>query len=666
MALGVGSSLDVNSLVTQLMAAEQQPITALATKEAKYQSQLTAYGSLKGALSTFQSSVAALSSPAKFTAVSATITDTTLATVTASASAMSGRYSMDITQLAQSQKLQSSSAFAAVSTTIGSGTLSISFGTYSTDLSGFTINPDKTTKTITIGSNQSSLSGVRDAINAANAGISANIISDGTSSNRLVITSTDSGAANALKITVADSDSSNTNNAGLSQLAYDGTSLSTSHMTQSTGMEPKDALLTIDGISIKKPSNTIADAIAGMTVNLLKTGTTNLTVKQDTASIQSAVQTFVTAYNTLNTTITTLSQYDITNKKAATLTGDSTLNSLKSQLRNVFNTPLSTAGGQLSVLSDAGITFQKNGTLALDTAKLSTVLNDTTKDVSTLFSAMGKPSDSLIRFDNSTTDTKNGLYAINVSQLATQGKAVGTAQNFPLTITSGMNDMLSLQVDGIVAAVKLTAGTYSSASNLAAQVQSNINGATALSSSKTAVAVTATAGGALTITSSRYGSSSTVNTISDTASSVIFGPINYADATGLNTVGSIGSTTATGSGQSLTGTGVAKGLSISVMNGSTGNRGTVSFARGYAYELNNLVTKMLDSKNLVDSRMTGIRASITQVGKDREQVNLHLAAIEKRYRAQFTALDGMLNGMNQTSNFLTQQLANLNSITNPK
>ena len=666
MALGVGSSLDVNSLVTQLMAAEQQPITALATKEAKYQSQLTAYGSLKGALSTFQSSVAALSNPAKFTAISATITDVTLATVTASASAMPGRYSMNITQLAQSQKLQSSSAFAAASTTIGSGTLSISFGTYSADLSSFTINPDKTTKTITIGSDQSSLSGVRDTINAANAGISANIISDGTSSNRLVITSTDSGSANALKITVADSDSSNTNNTGLSQLAYDGRSTLTSHMTQPTGMEPKDALLTIDGIPIKKPSNTIADAIAGMTVNLFKTGTTNLTVKQDTAAIQSAVQTFVTAYNTLNTTITTLSQYDITNKKAATLTGDSTLNSLKSQLRNVFNTPLSTAGGRLTTLSDAGITFQKNGTLALDTTKLSTVLNDTTKDVSTLFSAMGKPSDSLIRFDNSTTDTKNGLYAINVSQLATQGKAVGTAQNFPLTITSGQNDALSLQVDGMVAAVKLTAGTYSSASDLAAQVQSNINGSTALSSSKTTVVVTATTGGALTITSSRYGSSSTVNTISDTASSVIFGPIDYTDATGLNTVGSIGSTAATGSGQSLTGTGDAKGLSISVMNGATGNRGTVSFARGYAYELNNLVTKMLDSKNLVDSRMTGIRASITQVGKDREQVNLHLAAIEKRYRAQFTALDGMLNGMNQTSNFLTQQLANLNSITNPK
>ena len=395
MALGVGSSLDVNSLVTQLMAAEQQPIKALATKEAKYQSQLTAYGSLKGALSAFQSSASELSNPGKFSAVSASIADTTLATVVASPTALSGSYSLNVTQLAQSQKLQSSNTFAATSTTLGSGTLTISFGTSSP--SSFTINSDKATKTITIGSGQNTLSGVRDAINAANAGISANIINDG-SGNRLVITSTDSGAANALKITVADSsDGSNTDNAGLSQLAYDGTSPSTSQMTQPTGMGPKDAVFTIDGIAINKPSNTITDAISGMTVNLLKIGTSTLTVTHDTTAVQSAVQTFVNAYNTLNNTITSLSKYDPISKKAAVLTGDSTLNSLKSQLKNVFNTPLSTAGGGLTALSDIGITFQKNGTLTLDTNTLNTSLRDPTKDVSTLFAAVGKPGDSLIR-----------------------------------------------------------------------------------------------------------------------------------------------------------------------------------------------------------------------------------------------------------------------------
>lgn len=672
MALGVGSSLDVNSLVTQLMAAEQQPIAALATKEAKYQSQLTAYGSLKGALSTFQSSVAALSNPTKFTAVSASITDTSLATVSASSSAIAGVYSVSVDQLAQSQKLQSS-ALSATSTTLGSGTLTISFGTYTYNnnapptINGFTLNPDKATKTVTIGPSQSSLSGVQNAINAANVGVSANIINNGTGYH-LVITSTDSGISNAVRITVADSsDSDNTDVLGLSRLTYNPAgSPAITRLTQST--EPKNALLTVDGISISKASNAITDAIAGVNLNLQKSGTSNMTVKQDTASIQSAVQAFVAAYNSLNSTISNLSKYDLVNKKAAVLTGDSALNSLKSQLRTVFNTPLSKAGGGLTALSDVGIIFQKDGTLALNTSKLNSVMNDPSKDVSTLFAAIGKPSDSLIRFNNSTTDTKNGIYAVKVTSLATQGSAVGNKiipSDFVITGTN--DDGLSLTVDGISATIKVASGTYHSAGDLAAELQSKINGSSAFSSSKTTVTVSSQ-NGVLTITSNRYGLSSKVSDITDTASGNIFDLPTYT--TGQDAAGKIDGVVATGSGQSLTaGTGNAKGLTINITGGTAGpdmSRGTVSFARGYAYELNTQVTRMLDSKNLVDSRMSGISASITKIGKDREQVNLHLAAIEKRYKTQFTALDGMLNGMNQTSNFLTQQLANLNSITNSK
>jgi flagellar hook-associated protein 2 len=654
------------------MAAEQQPIAALATKEAKYQSQLTAYGSLKGALSTFQSSVAALSNPTKFTAVSASITDTSLATVSASSSAIAGVYSVSVDQLAQSQKLQSS-ALSATSTTLGSGTLTISFGTYTYNnnapptINGFTLNPDKATKTVTIAPSQSSLSGVQNAINAANVGVSANIINNGTGYH-LVITSTDSGISNAVRITVADSsDSDNTDVLGLSRLTYNPAgSPAITRLTQST--EPKNALLTVDGISISKASNAITDAIAGVNLNLQKSGTSNMTVKQDTASIQSAVQAFVAAYNSLNSTISNLSKYDLVNKKAAVLTGDSALNSLKSQLRTVFNTPLSKAGGGLTALSDVGIIFQKDGTLALNTSKLNSVMNDPSKDVSTLFAAIGKPSDSLIRFNNSTTDTKNGIYAVKVTSLATQGSAVGNKiipSDFVITGTN--DDGLSLTVDGISATIKVASGTYHSAGDLAAELQSKINGSSAFSSSKTTVTVSSQ-NGVLTITSNRYGLSSKVSDITDTASGNIFDLPTYT--TGQDAAGQIDGVVATGSGQSLTaGTGNAKGLTINITGGTAGpdmSRGTVSFARGYAYELNTQVTRMLDSKNLVDSRMSGISASITKIGKDREQVNLHLAAIEKRYKTQFTALDGMLNGMNQTSNFLTQQLANLNSITNSK
>ena len=663
--LGVGSTLDVNSLVTQLMTAEQQPLTNLAKKEARYQAQLSAYGSLKGALSTFQNSVATLASATNFSTIVARPTDTTITSASAFSTAMAGNYSINVTQLAQSQKLQSNNGFATSNATLGTGTLTISFGTYTTNtatppVTSFELNKDRATKTITIGTGQGSLSGVRDAINAANVGISANIVNDGNAlGNHLVITSTNTGIANALRIAVADtSDSSDTDSLGLSQLAYDST---TQNMAVPLGMEAKDALLSIDGIAIKKSSNTITDAITGVTLNLLKVGTTSMTVARDTSAIGTSLQSFVNSYNNIKKTITDLSQYNLASKTASTLTGDSAINSLTSQLRGVFNAALTTAGGGLTTLSDIGITFQKDGTLALNTNKMNTILNDSTKDVSTLFAAVGKPQDSLIKFNSSTTDTKNDIYAINVSRLASQGNVTGgVIATFTISDT---NNSLNLNIDGVTASIKLANGTYTNASDLAAEVQSKINGVSALSSSNISVAVTST-GGALNVTSNRYGSGSTIENISGTASSTIFGTVNYANNTGHDVAGSIGNLAATGSGQTLIGSGNAKNLSIDVNGGITGSRGSVNFARGYAYELKNLVGNILSSNNLIDSRVSGINTSIKGISTQRDQVSLHLAAIEARYRKQFTALDVMLSGMKQTSSYLTQQLANLPTLNN--
>ena len=668
MALGVGSSLDVNALVTQLMQAEQQPLAVLATKEAKYQAKLSAYGSLKGALSSFQSSVATLTSPTKFSTVTARLADTTQATASATPTAVAGSYSLQVTTLAQSQKLQSTAAFSNVTDTLGYGTLTVSFGKYSTAISPatptFTLNQDKPNKSITIGSGQSSLLGVRNAINAANIGISANIINDGTTlGNYLVITSTDTGETNALRITVADSDGSNTTASGLSNLAYDPEN-SINNMTVPSGGAAQNASLKIDGINISKASNTITDAIQGVTLNLTNVSSTatKLTVAQDSSATQTAIQSFVTAYNTVNKSITDLSKYDLSTKKAAVLYGDSSLTTLKSQMRGVFNKALSTSGGGLTSLTEIGISFQKDGTLALDTTKLNTILRDSTKDVSTLFAAIGKPSDSLVNFEKSTTATKNGIYTLSISQLATQGKAVGKdlTSTLPLTINpTNTNDTLSLEIDGKTATVTLTPKTYNTASELAAEIQSKINGVGALSSSGISVSVTSTSN-ALTIISNRYGSSSTVTTLAGTAAGPIFGSPDYTNGTGLNVAGTIDGIMATGAGKSLTSvTQDATGLTVAVAGGATGTRGSVNFARGYAYELNNLVGKILESNNLIDSRVKGIQSSIKDIGADRISTNQNLASIEKRYRAQFTALDGMLSGMNQTSNFLTQQLANL-------
>ena len=214
---GIGSGLDVTGIVSQLMAVERRPLSALDSKEATQQTKLTAFGSLKGAVSSFQSSLAALASPEKFTGVAASITDTTLASVSATSKAVTGSHSIEIQTLAQSQKLKSAN-FATTSTTIGSGTMTIQFGTYSGGT--FTLNPDKAAQSITISPNNSSLAGIRDAINLADAGVTASIVNDG-SGNRLVIASEETGLSNALKITTTDADSNNTDNAGLSQLVYD-------------------------------------------------------------------------------------------------------------------------------------------------------------------------------------------------------------------------------------------------------------------------------------------------------------------------------------------------------------------------------------------------------------------------------------------------------------
>ena len=211
---GVGSGLNVNSIVAQLMAAESAPLNALNTKEATYQAQLSAFGTLKGSISSFQTAMQGLTL-SKFQTLTASSANTSVYAASASATAQVGSYAVEVQQLAASQKL-ASSAFTNVTDTVGTGTLTFQFGTTSGGV--FTANASKSAQVVTIGAANSSLSGVRDAINAAKIGVTASILNNGTG-NQLVITSNDTGAANSLKITVSDTtDASNTDNAGLSKL----------------------------------------------------------------------------------------------------------------------------------------------------------------------------------------------------------------------------------------------------------------------------------------------------------------------------------------------------------------------------------------------------------------------------------------------------------------
>jgi flagellar hook-associated protein 2 len=459
---GIGSGLDVNSIVSGLMNVERQPLQVVAAKKTAYQSQVSAYGTLKSALSTFQTAASALASPTKFNAQNAISSNLTAFTATTNGKAGIADYAVSVNQLAKSQKL-AMSGVANVADPIGTGKITISFGTFTPAVvtppspSSFTANTAKTDVVINIGSSNNSLTGIRDAINASKSSVSASIVNDGTT-NRLVITSKDTGEVNSLKITVADDDTTNGDAAGLSQLAYDPTQSIGAGKNLSQLQEAKNALLNIDGIAIVKPSNTITDAIDGITLNLLSTTTTsaNLSVSNNQDKIKESVTSFVDAYNKLDTTLRALTKYDSAGASSGALLGDATARSITSQIKSVMTKSIDT-GGSLTNLSQIGVTFQRDGKMALDATKLSTAVTNNFSEITALFAASGKASDPLIEFSGSSKKTQAGVYAVNVSQLGTSLVSVaGSINGAPSTgtgntlvgATGDASEGLSIKVNG--------------------------------------------------------------------------------------------------------------------------------------------------------------------------------------------------------------------------
>ncbi|HEY5763201.1 MAG TPA: flagellar filament capping protein FliD [Rhodocyclaceae bacterium] len=748
---GIGSSLDVNSIVSQLMALEQRPLTLLGIKEARLQSRLSAIGQVKGALSSIQSGLANLKDASRFSSFKGASSDATVASVTASTFAEPGTYNLDVTQLASAQKLNSQ-AFATAETVVGGGTLTLQFGSFNG--ASFTANSEKSAINLTLAAD-ATLASVRDAINGAKAGVTASIVNDGTGF-RLAISSSQTGAAFGLKITASDLDGNNTDDAGLSRLVFDPAGTKRLNESQAA----RDAAFTIDGIAISQAGNTVTNALSGVTLNLIKVGTSTLSVSRDTSAVKSAIDGFVKAYNDGNKVLTQLGAFNAETREAGALQGDSTLRTIRGQMRSLLGGTLPFASGGLRNLSEIGLSFALDGSLTLDASKLQAVLDDPTKDVASLFASVGRPSDPSIRFGSATNAVKPGDYALSVTQLATRG-TITASSLLNGVVAAGINDSVGLTVNGSVVNVSLSAGSYSAA-GFAAELQSRINGAlsgtaasvavtatgtggslagsaaapllidatnntidvtlngvthtvtltqdTYLSASAVAaeiqaktnaafaadgfavavteaggvltisaansfgtgssiavnglgadallgVARTATAGaaGTLSITSTNYGSTSTLAGLSVDASLVTPGSIDTASASGVDAAGTLGGASATGSGQVLN----AAGLSVVVTGGATGNRGSVSFDRGFASQLDTLLTSALSSTGLLESRVQGIQSSIDSIGDNRELIERRLVSIEARLRRQFTALDTLIAGLSQTSNFLQQQLATL-------
>lgn len=662
---GIGSGLDIASIVDKLVSVASAPLTALQNQETAYQTKLSAFGQVTSALSTFQSTVATLTTPSAFATFAASIGDSSIATVsvdnTKSSALSAGSHTLKVSQLADSQRT-ASSTIASDTTTVGTGTITIDVGSWDSNYTTFAPNAAVGSKTITIDATNNSLSGVRDAINKAGAGVVASIVNDGTG-DRLVLTGSNTGAANGFRISTSDADGNNTDNAGLSQIAFDpsvtGGTAQTQHLSDAV-----NANFSIDGLAITKPGNTVSDSIAGLTLNLAKVDTTGTTfaISRDTSSATKAISNFVSAYNTIASGIATLTSYDSTTQTAGTLNGDSSIRLVSTRLASALAAVIPT-GGTNTDLNDLGITFGKSGQLTLDSTKLASALASDPDSVGKVFAKTGTADDALVSYTDSTDKTQDGAHALTVSQLATKGTLTGSA-SAGLAITAGVNDTLEITLDNVTSTITIPSGTYSDASALATAVQAQINGSSDFKTVASSAVVSAN-NGVLTIGSARYGSASAVSVDGNGASNLLgSSPTSVA---GLDVAGTLDGVAFIGTGQTATGATStnAEGLKISITGGTIGSRGNLTLTRGIAASVNDLLTQFLDPTNgLLTTATSGLNTQITNVKAQEAAWTPRLDAIRAQYTAQYNAMDALVASLNTTSSYLTTQLAAISASIN--
>lgn len=370
---GVGSGLDVNSIVSQLVAIEKQPLQALQTKASSLQSQLSLYGTIKSQVSALKDAAATLASASSWASQAATSSNTAAATVSVDATASPTAFGLDITRLAQSQTTASRSIATGSSLGAGSGSgqLSIQLGSWGPAGAGpFVAGAGAA---IAINVNESdSYTTIANAINAANAGVKATVLKIGNME-RLSFQSTTSGSDAGFSI------ASNGGFTALDSLSF--TSLANGSESAS-GMESSqvglNATFKINGVAVESATNTVANVVPGVTLNLTQTTTVGspvqINVAQDKVALQKNIQTFADAYSALSKTLADSTKY-VQGGRSGALQGDSTTVSLQNLMRRVVGS--TSAGSTYARLSEVGLEQQTDGSMKLNTAKLATAMADT-------------------------------------------------------------------------------------------------------------------------------------------------------------------------------------------------------------------------------------------------------------------------------------------------
>lgn len=352
---GIGSGLDVDKIVTALVGAKNAgPQAQITNKATQTNATLTGLSALKGGLTSLQAALAKLTSASTFSSYSAVLGDTSVGTTSTLANAKPGSYQLEVTQLATAQK-RSSDPYGKTDA-IGDGTLSIGVGSKS-----FSFNVSAT----------DTLSDIAGNINksSSNPGVTATVVY-GAGGAQLLLSSSKTGEANGFTL-----DANATSSSGLLAMA--------GKLGSPGASEAKDAQLTLDGIAVTSASNNVSGAIDGVAINLAKTGSSSLTVSQDTSVATDAVQAFVDAYNSYTDTVGTLSSYDTQTRQAGVLLGDTTLTSVQRTISSLLSSKVS--GNGIGSLASLGVTRGPEGKLGVDADRLNSALTSNPSAVQDLF-----------------------------------------------------------------------------------------------------------------------------------------------------------------------------------------------------------------------------------------------------------------------------------------
>jgi flagellar hook-associated protein 2 len=369
-SLGIGSGVDINTMVDQLVALERRPLSQLQSQARELQTQVSSFGQLSSLFSGLQTAANRLTGSSLWTQSKATSSDEAAVQVIGGGNGAAGSYAVSVDALATSQTVVGSTSLSSATDTVGGGVMTLQMGRWENPPMNFVPKVGRDPVSITV-TGSDTLGTLRDKINAAGAGVTASIVTDSTGA-RLALRSTDTGADNGFRLSVADNDGGAPGDGvGLSRFAYNP-------VAGGNGLELKQAAgnarATVNGISVQSASNDVTGVAEGLTLRLRRaSASAEVSVSNDRDAVRTAVQDFATAYNNLAKAIADQTRFDPGSKVGGPLQGDSAATGLQRQLRSLV-----AAGSQASStfrnLTDMGLSMQRDGTLAVDATKLNNAM----------------------------------------------------------------------------------------------------------------------------------------------------------------------------------------------------------------------------------------------------------------------------------------------------